>query len=177
MVIVFFLFIKFPFRSFQHPLIVPFFNRLLSKLFKIGLLVVALSLNSFTTKGYKTYNPRVSSFEVLEYINDLNIKFPEIVYAQAILETGNFTSNICIENNNLFGMQQATIRPTTSVGSKNNHANYTSWKESVMDYALYQCYYLSDIKTEQDYLEYLDKNYSEIGDKYSVRLLKIINNL
>jgi hypothetical protein len=90
-----------------------------------------------------------------------NIKFPEIVYAQMKLETGNFKSKVFRENNNLFGMKVAKSRPTTNKGKKNGHAVYHTWRESVIDYAIYSAKYLSDLKTEEEYLAYLKKNYSE----------------
>lgn len=51
-----------------------------------------------------------------------NIKHPDIVYAQAILETGNFTSKLCVEGNNLFGLRSK------------NYFKYNHWTESVIDY-------------------------------------------
>lgn len=95
------------------------------------------------------------------YILELNIKFPHIVYAQARLETGNFKSEIFKTNHNLFGMKVATLRPTTNKGEENGHAYYEGWRESVVDYAFYQAQYLSDIKTEAEYLQYLKANYAE----------------
>ena len=85
-----------------------------------------------------------------ELIN-LNIKFPDIVLAQAILETNNFKSRIFLENNNLFGMKPAKLRPTTSRDILNGYAYYNNWKESVLDYALYQAAYARSINTEDDY--------------------------
>lgn len=107
------------------------------------------------------------------YILELNIKFPHIVYAQARLETGNFKSQIFKTNHNLFGMKVATLRPTTNKGEENGHAYYENWKESVVDYAFYQAQYLSDIKTEAEYLEYLKANYAE-APNYMTQLLAII---
>ena len=107
------------------------------------------------------------------YILELNIKFPHIVYAQARLETGNFKSEIFKTNHNLFGMKVATLRPTTNKGEENGHAYYESWRESVVDYAFYQAQYLSDIKTEAEYLEYLKANYAE-APNYMTQLQIII---
>lgn len=95
-----------------------------------------------------------------EYLLDLNIKFPEIIYGQAVVETGDFTSNIFKSNNNLFGMKMAKSRATTNQGADFGHAVYSHWKESVLDYALYQCAYLSNINSKQEYLQYLNKNYA-----------------
>lgn len=95
------------------------------------------------------------------YILELNIKYPHIVLAQTHIETGHYTSHIFIENNNLFGMKVATQRPTTNKGEESGHAYYENWKESVVDYAFYQAKYLSDIRTDKEYLEYLKKYYAE----------------
>ena len=108
------------------------------------------------------------------YILELNIKFPHIVYAQAKLETGEFKSKIFKENNNLFGMKVATRRPTTNKGEDNGHAFYVNWKESVVDYAFYSAQYLSNIKTESEYLDYLGQSYAE-DPNYISKIRKIID--
>lgn len=96
-----------------------------------------------------------------EYVIELNIKFPHIVIAQSQIESGYYTSHIFRENNNLFGMKEAKQRPTTNKGTENNHAHYDNWKESVLDYALYQSKYLSKLKTEEEYFQYLSQSYAE----------------
>jgi len=110
------------------------------------------------------------------YILELNIRFPHIVYAQAQLESGRFKSKIFKENNNLFGMKQARRRPTTNKGEENGHAFYDNWKESVVDYAFYSAQYLSHIKSEKEYFDYLGQNYAE-DPKYVPKLLKIIEKV
>lgn len=107
------------------------------------------------------------------YILELNIKFPHIVYAQAQLESGGFKSHIFMENNNFFGMKVATKRPTTNKGEENGHAYFDNWKDCVVDYALYQAQYLSDLKTEAEYYEYLRQNYAE-DPNYVEKLKKIV---
>jgi len=108
------------------------------------------------------------------YILELNIKYPHIVMAQAEIETGHFTSQIFKENHNLFGMKVATKRPTTNKGEENGHAYYENWKESVVDYAFYSAQYLSDIKTEKEYLQYLSRSYAE-DTTYVFKIKKIID--
>lgn len=107
------------------------------------------------------------------YLVELNVKFPHIVYAQACIETGNFKSHIFKTNNNLFGMKEAKRRPTTNKGTENGHAYYDGWKESVQDYAFYQAAYLNDIKTEAEYLQYLQSNYAEAPNYMQALLIKI----
>lgn len=108
------------------------------------------------------------------YILELNIRFPNIVLAQAEIETGHFTSNLFKENNNLFGMKVATKRPTTNKGEERGHAYYDNWRESVLDYGFFSAQYLSDIKTEKQYLDYLKENYAE-DPNYVNKIIKLID--
>ena len=102
-----------------------------------------------------------SQDKLVEMLKDLNVKFPHIVLAQAKTEPGHFKSGIFFENNNLFGMKEAQRRITTAEGTNRNHAYYNHWRESVYDYAFYQCRYLSGIKSEADYFQYLGASYAE----------------
>jgi len=107
------------------------------------------------------------------YILELNIRYPEVVLAQAELESGNFTSPIFKENNNMFGMRVATKRPTTNKGEENGFAYYDNWRECVVDYAFYSAQYLSDIKTKDELFDYLAQTYA--GDStYTIRLKELI---
>ena len=117
-------------------------------------------------------NDEFSEVKLRECISVLNIRFPDIVYAQMKLETGNFRSKVFRENNNLFGMKVAKSRPTTNKGKQHGHAIYHTWRESVIDYAIYSAKYLSDIKTESEYLAYLKKNYSE-DPNYIKKIIEI----
>jgi len=116
-----------------------------------------------------------SEDKLIAKLKELNVKFPYIVLAQSKLETGNFTSKIFRENNNLFGMREAKQRITTAQGTENNHAYYHTWQESILDYAFYQCRYLSNIGTEEQYFNYLKQSYAE-DPSYVNRLQTIISN-
>jgi hypothetical protein len=102
-----------------------------------------------------------SQDKLVEMLKDLNVRFPHIVLAQARLETGGYKSRIFKENNNLFGMKQATVRVNTALGTQHNHAYYDTWRESVYDYAFYQTRYLSGAKTESEYFYVLGQSYAE----------------
>ena len=110
---------------------------------------------------------------LVEELKRLNVRYPHIILAQAILETGHFSSRIFVENNNLFGMKEAKARSTTALGTQLGHAYYDDWKQSVMDYALFQNAYMNKIRKEKQYLKYLDKNYAEASN-YDTTLLQII---
>jgi hypothetical protein len=67
----------------------------------------------------------LDKFSIAEYkqaLTDLNVKYPRVVYAQALVESNNFKSSIFIENNNSLGMKEAVIRPTINVGTNRGHA-------------------------------------------------------
>jgi|GEM_PF-581255 len=114
-----------------------------------------------------------SADKLIGMIKKLNFKYPHIVYAQAILETSNFQSRIFKENNNIFGMKQAVIRITKSLGTQYEHAYYKNWMESLDDYALYSSTYLSSLTTESEYFNYLGQNYAE-DTQYVSKLRQII---
>lgn len=114
-----------------------------------------------------------SEQDLVAYLKELNVKYPYIVLAQAKLETGNFTSLVFKQNNNLFGMKQAKQRATTCKGTFFNHAKYNSWKDSVLDYALYSSKHLNKISSEEQYISYLGEHYAQ-DPNYSSKLKKII---
>ena len=107
-----------------------------------------------------------------DMLHELNFHNEEIVYAQACLETNRFKSHIFLENHNLFGMKVATQRCTTNLGEENGHAAYSTWRESVIDYAMYQNKYLSTLNSAQ-YFQYLTQYYAE-DKSYVKRLHQII---
>ena len=116
---------------------------------------------------------KFSQDALVEELKRLNVRFPHIVLAQAILETGYYDSRIYHENNNLFGMKEAKARATTALGTNLGHAYYEDWKQSVVDYALYQAAYLNKLRTEKKYFSYLDRNYAE-AKNYDKMLISII---
>ena len=106
-----------------------------------------------------------------QFILDCNIKFPEIVLAQAIQES-KFNSKIWIENNNPFGLKVAKSRNTTAIGVNRGHAKFKNWKMAVLDYAYMQAVYARKVNTTEQYFEYL-KQYAE-DPGYVAKLKNII---
>lgn len=87
--------------------------------------------------------------QLIDLITYLEIKYPEIVLAQAKLESGNFTSNRFKQYNALFGFQT----------SDTNIIKYKSWKESVIHYKVWQ---MKRLKENEDYYDFLIRvKYSE----------------
>ena len=104
----------------------------------------------------------------MEYLEKSGIMFPEVVYAQAIQES-NFESAIWRENHNPFGMKVAGSRPTTALGERRGHAYYLHWKYAVQDMALFQAAFLRKIRTEDEYIQYLEQHYAGKGYGHKIR--------
>lgn len=109
---------------------------------------------------------------VLNFIFELRLEHPYIVYSQAIIESGNFTSNIWKENNNMFGMKIPERRPTLAIKINKGHAVYKNWKNCLVDYALYQSAYLRGL-SEDEYFTKIGRFYAEDGSyEKKIRAMK-----
>jgi uncharacterized FlgJ-related protein len=121
---------------------------------------------------FKDSKDEFSEQKLKEYLLELNLKYPEVILAQAKLESGNFTSRAFREQNNLFGMHVARSRPTLAKKGRGLLAHYSSWRDSVIDYALLVSDRMRKLNTREAYFAYLDANYDAPG--YSSKLLKFI---
>ncbi len=110
---------------------------------------------------------------LIEEISKLNFKFPHIVLAQAILESGRYSSKIFKENHNLFGMKEARVRLNLAKGTQYGHAYYDNWKESISDYALWYSTFAYKCKNEKQLYTLLNKQYAE-ASYYPQALKRII---
>jgi len=115
---------------------------------------------------------------------EINVLHPDIVYAQALIETGSFTSRIFREHNNLFGMHYATKRPKLQASyfyadyhRKKWHrvAHYNHWYDAVLDYKLYQEYYDSLGYDMSNYYSFMRKVGYSASKQYTKSLEKIVN--
>lgn len=89
-----------------------------------------------------------------------NVLYPEIVFAQAILETNKFQSRVCKEYNNLFGLMKG-----------DSYRKYKNWTESVTAYKkLIQHKY----KEGQNYFVFLDELPYASDEEYITKLKKLI---
>ena len=111
--------------------------------------IIAETQNEFTEERF------------VNKMKSLNIRQPHIAYAQAILESGGFTSKIFKENNNMFGMKQAQSRINLAKSTQYNHAYFESWEDCLLDFAFHRATYLSKLRTENDIYTYLGKYYAE----------------
>ena len=121
---------------------------------------------------------KFSEEKFISELKRLNVKFPYIVMAQAIAETGHYKSQVFKENHNLFGMKQATVRINTAKGTQNGHAYYDHWESSVEDYGYYQATTgLVKAETDQQYYNMLSQmGYAE-DPNYILKVKKLAEEL
>ena len=93
-------------------------------------------------------------------ILELRIEHPEIVYSQVMHETASLTSALYKSNHNLFGMKASGNRATTSNKVVNGYKWYKTWRESLLDYALFQMAYYKGL-TSTEYYRKLGASYAE----------------
>jgi uncharacterized FlgJ-related protein len=141
------------------------------------LILIVLSIFNFSFVSQKT---KLTPLELYNEILEQELEYPDVVFAQAILESGAFSSKVYKNNNNLFGMRMPNKRITLAVGQKYGYAVYEYWQESVADYALYQEHYFKNRKiSKSQYLAHINKSYSESADyvKKLNRILKEYSNI
>ena len=112
---------------------------------------------------------------VYHEIKKQGIKYPELVFAQAMLESGELRSKLTRTNHNIFGMKLPSVRETLAKGSRHNHAYYIHWTESIRDYKLYQDFVIQKkgLTNYKKYLAYINRVYSQTGDYYK-RISRVI---
>ena len=105
--------------------------------------------------------PKEGLEEALSYYG---LKHKDIVYAQAVLETGHFKSDLCLNNNNLFGLYNS---------KKHKYYTFDHWKDCIIAYKeMIQYKYKDGV----DYLNFLKEiGYAE-DSEYICKLKKLIKN-
>lgn len=106
-------------------------------------------------------SPQEGLIEALEYYK---VKHPQIVYAQAVLETGHFKSDLCLNGNNLFGLYNS---------KKHRYYTFDHWKDCIIAYKEMIQYKYKD---GDDYLNFLKEiGYAE-DSEYICKLKELIKN-
>ena len=108
----------------------------------------------------KHYSSLVDSNVYREIVSN-NIYHPDIVLAQAKLETGNYKSKVCTVYNNLFGLRK----------SDGSYYKFNSWQESVK---AYKDWVQNKYTPPNDYYDFLDSiGYAEDVD-YTNKLKNMV---
>lgn len=91
-----------------------------------------------------------------------SIQHPDIVYAQAILETGHFKSVGCLKHNNLFGLYNSKTK---------RYCRFNHWSESVI---AYKKWIQRRYKPPGDYYEFLSRIRYASDPAYIAKLKQIV---
>lgn len=114
------------------------------------------------TVTWKARHFRLNESNLYDELIAQEVAFPEIVLAQALLETGNFKSYSCTNRNNLFGL----------MNRNGTYMSFDHWTESV---DAYKNYIQKWETAPKDYYHYLDSlGYAE--DTFYIDKVKQIVN-
>lgn len=157
----------------------------------IGVLVSAIVISLSSFQYIKQEKVRyVESEEVINLVTNnsfslsafkkevyqSNFKFPDIIIAQAYIESQHFSSPVWLENHNMFGMKVAKSRFTLAIDDNLNHAVFKNWKDCVKDRLIYDALYVNNL-TRAQYLGFLDKRYARAGGtNYSKLINQVIRS-
>ena len=86
---------------------------------------------------------------VLSELNKEGCILPVVAVAQAKLESGNYRSEVCLRNKNMFGIKYHKCQFVS--GQNLNHATYNSYRDNI------KCY----IHVQNRYLDNIDGHYAE----------------
>lgn len=99
---------------------------------------------------------------VIEYAQEISIKYPLICQAQANLETAHYTSYGCTHRNNLFGF-----------GGRHHYMRFECWKESIDFYKRYQTSHHQEATSKRKWFRYVSLHFSH-DHYYGHKLLSIL---
>lgn len=103
----------------------------------------------------------LSKENLMNELKAQDVQFPEIVVAQALLETGNFKSYSCTNRNNLFGLRKRD----------GTYMSFEHWTDCV---AAYKKYIQKGKQLPDDYYRYLDDlGYAE-DTSYTTKLKQMV---
>ena len=142
----------------------------------------AMKFNSFIEKIPVIIRLNQSEFSeenLKREMNRLNIKFPDVVYQQCVIEgaskTGKRWNNpIFIEGNNFLGLKKSFYRPSTAISwDKDYYCSYQNWRDCLLDYSIFQAQNCKNIHTEEEYYQFLNDLGYSINSNYVTNLKKI----
>jgi len=129
--------------------------------FAVGLLIL---LHRFLITSRRKVKPLKAISKVLK-AQGLEPSMIRLLQAQAIHETGNFTSRLFLENNNVFGMKIPSIRKTLNIAPGNQQfSKFASVDDSIKDMMFYLDHFSIPLDLADPFLYaqiLKDKNYYE----------------
>lgn len=131
-----------------------------SKAFKSAINAISVVDSIPSEPEFMSQTPSEGLKTALEYYE---IRYPDIVYAQAVLETGHFKSTVCLNYNNLFGLYNS---------KKKEYYKFNHWSESVV---AYKEWIQKKYEPPEDYYSFLYRIHYGSDPKYTHKLKKIVN--
>ena len=116
-------------------------------------------------RSYRNWKEReLTMLNLLEVIREVGLSNGLIVLAQALLETGHFSSSVCKEYNNLFGLYDSKNR---------EYFRFNRWEDSVVAYQrMIQYRYKGG-----NYFQFLKRiGYAE-DPRYIVKLARMVKSI
>lgn len=169
------------------------FKQISIKQYVLVFLAIALIFSSLGFTGAIKFNLLVEKIPIIIRLNEeefneenlkaeikkLNLKFPEVVYKQAIVEgaskTGKRWQNpIFLNGNNFLGLKKSFYRPSTAINwNEHYYCIYDSWQDCLKDYCMFQAQNCKHIQTEQEYYHFLKELGYSVTENYT-ETLKIV---
>ena len=130
--------------------------------------------NNYLTNETEVTFKRDADFSQEKLISEmkrLKIQHPHVALAQMMIETNYFKHPRFKNRSNIAGLRRAGSRITTASGyDDSGFAEFTDWKQSLLDYALLQTGFARGL-TEEQYYQWL-KSYTHEEDY--IRLVKSV---
>lgn len=97
---------------------------------------------------------KLTDSTLYELLKENGAWYPDILLKQAKLESSNYNSKLCRNNNNIYGMKEVHSRPTTQRGGRNGYGFYDNWCLSALDRLLWDIFRFDNKKpSEEEYLK------------------------
>lgn len=117
-----------------------------------------------TTTSVPAFLEKSAKEGLKEALRHYDIVCPEIVYAQAVLETGHFKSVGCLRHHNLFGLYDNKAK---------RYCRFNHWSESVV---AYREWIQKRYKPPEDYYRFLQRIGYAKDPRYIHKLKQIVNS-
>ena len=115
-----------------------------------------------TITSVPVFMDRTAKDGLIDALEYYDIHHPNIVYAQAVLETGHFKSEGCLKHNNLFGLYNSKAK---------KYCRFNHWTESII---AYKEWIQRRYKPPEDYYKFLSRIGYASDPTYISKLKQIV---
>ena len=123
---------------------------------------------------YDSINNPVSDEILYNYLKTMRVPHADIIVAQALLESQDFSSTLFKRQNNFLGMKIPRQRISTTGQGKGEYKDYANWQECATDYIFWMQHHQAHKLKRDEYFKLLGKIYAE-DPEYVEKLKGIIS--